>query len=108
MCSKEAVPAAEIERLGKKTTPTEKEVEKLAGLKQLMSALDAIFLTYGGVQLVNAYNQLVLSFSYLEVPGLEEISPGAPKRKYRLSVSECLFPVKLSPPLILQQNEPER
>ena len=77
--------SAEIERLGKKTTPTEKEVEKLAGLKQLMSALDAIFLTYGGVQLVNAYNQLVLSFSYLEVPGLEEISPEFAENGLRVS-----------------------
>ena len=77
--------SAEIERLGKKTTPTEKEVEKLAGLKQLMSALDAIFLTYNGVQLVNAYNQLVLSFSFLEVPGLEEISPEFAESGLRVS-----------------------
>ena len=75
----------EIERLSAKTTPTEKEEERLAGLNHLSESLKNIIQSYYGTQLVNSYNQLVMVYSYLNVPGLEEISPALVDNGMRVS-----------------------
>ena len=65
---------AEIDRLSKLTTPTEMELNKLAGLKSFTKDFDNI-INYSGTQFVQAYNNLVLKYGYLSIPGLTEISP---------------------------------
>lgn len=66
---------AEIDKLSAKTTPTEMEVQKLSAYLALYKELSGIFSKYSGDNLVSYYNQLVVKYAYLEVPGLVEVSP---------------------------------
>ena len=65
---------AEIARLSALTTPTEMEVNRLFGLRSFLEEINKI-LVYPGQQLVQAYNELVLKYGYLSIPGLTAISP---------------------------------
>lgn len=78
----------EIDRLSNLTTPTEMEVNKLAGLRNFNKDVKTIF-DYPVNQLVPAYNSLVVKYAYLSIPGLKEIDPSYVN--YGVSVSYALL-----------------
>lgn len=64
----------EIKRIGQKTILSEYEMYRLASLKNLSHELSYL-LVYSGREQLDKYNDIVLKYQYLEVPGLERISP---------------------------------
>ena len=64
----------EIKSIEQKTIPSEYEVRRLKSLKDLAYDLSYLIM-YSGREQLNKYNDIVLKFQYLEVPGLERISP---------------------------------
>ena len=64
----------EIARISNLTTPTEMEVNKLAALYAFNAELKKIQ-DYSMNQFIAAYNQMVLKYAYLHIPGLNYVSP---------------------------------
>ncbi len=78
----------EIERLMDLVTPTETETRKLQDYRRLSDEL-AQLSSQTGVQQVNSYNNIVLKYAYLNVPGLERISPSFASKG--MSITYALF-----------------
>ena len=78
----------EIKRIEQKTTPSEYEVRRLVSLKDLASDLSYL-ISYSGLEQLSKYNDIVLKYQYLEIPGLERISPSF--EADGLTISYALF-----------------